>query len=291
MIDDFLAFLELEQRSPKNTLEAYKNDLLYWTENFGEIESAEDFSKLKIIEALKTLQNSNFKESTQHRKRAVLRSYIRFLAYKNSNLTAFLDLIPLSTEEEPLPKALDKSDIEQLLACVESSTEPRAERDTAFIHLLYSSGLRISEALSLTWKDIDEQREVLRVHGKGSKERFVPYSAAAATALKKYKEGTWSEWNKKFPKNLNIFISPRSASLTRMGAWKNVSFWSQKAGLGHIHPHVLRHSFATHLLAGGADVRIVQLLLGHTSLNTTEKYLKIDDSEVRKLFEEFHPLS
>lgn len=287
MVEDFLAFLELEQRSPKNTLEAYKNDLLYWSEIFEDF----SFSKEKILKALKKLQNSEFKESTQHRKRAVLRSYIRFLAYKNSDLVAYLDLIPLSLSEEPLPKALDKNEIEALIKTVETSGESRAERDSAFIHLLYSSGLRISEALTLSWKDIDEQRELLRVHGKGSKERFVPYSEAAAKALKRYKNGTWALWNQRFPRNLTVFISARSCSLTRMAAWKNLSYWSQKAGIGHIHPHILRHSFATHLLAGGADVRIVQTLLGHTSLNTTERYLKIDDSEVRKLFEEYHPLS
>lgn len=258
MVEDFLAFLELEQRSPKNTLEAYKNDLLYWSEIFEDF----SFSKEKILKALKKLQNSEFKESTQHRKRAVLRSYIRFLAYKNSDLVAYLDLIPLSLSEEPLPKALDKNEIEALIKTVETSGEARAERDSAFIHLLYSSGLRISEALTLSWKDIDEQRELLRVHGKGSKERFVPYSEAAAKALKRYKNGTWALWNQRFPRNLTVFISARSSSLTRMAAWKNLSYWSQKAGIGHIHPHILRHSFATHLLAGGADVRIVQTLLG-----------------------------
>ncbi len=290
MVEDFLSFLELEQRAPKNTLEAYRNDLVFWANVFGNIEKSSSFSKASILEALKKLQNSEFKESTQHRKRAVLRSYLRFLAYKDSSLSAFLDLIPLSLFEEPLPKALDREEIENLLTCIESSSDIRSERDSAFVNLLYSSGLRISEALSLSWRDIDEQREVLRVHGKGAKERFVPYSERSARALKRYHTGTWKLWNKRFPKNDKIFITPRSSSLTRMGAWKNLSHWSQKAGLGHIHPHILRHSFATHLLAGGADVRIVQSLLGHTSLNTTERYLKIDDADVRKLFEEYHPL-
>ncbi|MEZ4814672.1 MAG: tyrosine-type recombinase/integrase [Bdellovibrionota bacterium] len=290
MVEEFLSFLELEQRSPRNTLEAYKNDLIFWKDVFGSIEDSSAFSKASILAALKKLNASEFKESTQHRKRAVLRSYLRFLAYKDNNLSAFLDLIPLPLHEEPLPKALDKAEIESLLSCIENSTDIRSERDSVFANLLYSSGLRISEALTLSWRDIDEQREVLRVHGKGAKERFVPYSARSSKALNKYHKGTWQLWNKKFPKNDKIFITPRSSSLTRMGAWKNLSHWSQKAGLGHIHPHVLRHSFATHLLAGGADVRIVQSLLGHTSLNTTERYLKIDDSEVRKLFEEYHPL-
>lgn len=290
MTEDFLSFLELEQRSPRNTLEAYRTDLVYWTEVFGDIKTSESFNKKSILNALKKLQNSEFKESTQHRKRAVLRSYIRFLAYKDSQLSAYLDLIPLSLFEEPLPKALDREDVETLLSCIEESADIRSERDSAFVNLLYSSGLRISEALGLSWRDIDEQREVLRVHGKGAKERFVPYSERSTKALNRYHKGTWALWNKKFPKNDKIFITPRSSSLTRMGAWKNLSYWSQKAGLGHIHPHILRHSFATHLLAGGADVRIVQSLLGHTSLNTTERYLKIDDADVRKLFEEYHPL-
>jgi len=288
--EKFLDFLALEQRSPENTLEAYKNDLDLWSTFFGSLDDPELFNKQNILSALKKLQSSDFKESTKHRKRAVLRSYLRFLSYSHKNIGNILDLIPASLHEEPLPQALEVADIEKLLDCVENSPEIRAERDAAFINILYSSGLRISEALGLSWRDIDEQREVLRVHGKGSKERFVPYSDRSSRALKKYQKNTWSLWNKKFPKNDRVFISPRSHSLTRMGAWKNVSFWSEKAGLGHIHPHVLRHSFATHLLAGGADVRIVQALLGHSSLNTTERYLKIDDKEIKKLFEEYHPL-
>ncbi len=288
--ENFLSFLALEQRSSQHTLDAYENDLRYWQANFSDFENPATLSKESVLAALKKLSQSDFKESTQHRKRAVLRSYLRYLGYVSFDLSALLDLIPLSTFEEPLPKALSIEEIEKLLDCVENSIDPRSERDTAFLNLLYSSGLRISEALNLCWKDIDEQREVLRIHGKGSKERFVPYSARAAKALNAYQNGNWKLWNKKYPKNDRVFMSNRSTSLTRMGAWKNVSFWAQAAGLGHVHPHALRHSFATHLLGGGADVRIVQALLGHSSLNTTERYLKIEDTEIKKLFEEYHPL-
>ena len=313
--EDFLSFLELEQRAANNTLEAYKSDLVQWS-SIIDLEKPLFLTKEKLNTALKKLTQSPFKESTQHRKRAVLRSYLRFLSYYdaklNSKIGSLVDLIPLSLHEEPLPKALSVDEINALLSAAEKNTKKeylsKAQRDACLLNFLYSSGLRISEALTLKWEDIDEQRQVLRVLGKGSKERFVPYTERSATALSRYQEGAWATWRtavnppvkaKGIPKKLLrkkmtsqelVFRTPRGTNLTRMGAWKCVSFWSQRAGLGHIHPHALRHSFATHLLAGGADVRVVQTLLGHSSLNTTERYLKIDDQDVRKLFEDFHPL-
>ena len=265
------------------TLEAYENDLKFWTAHLRE------FSEQSVFAALKILDEQKFKESTKHRKRAVLRSYLRFGAYSNPSWNKLVPLVPMNNQSDLLPKALSIEEVRQLLNCAEMANVERAERDYALLNLLYSAGLRISEALALRWTDLDEQKQILCAEGKGSKQRLIPYSERSARALEKFKSGAWEKWRKNQNQKM-IFISPRGKVLSRMGAWKIVSYWSQQAGIGHIHPHVLRHSFATHLLAGGADVRVVQALLGHSSINTTERYLKIDDQDVRKLFADFHPL-
>jgi site-specific recombinase XerD len=291
-LENFLEYLAHEQRVSPLTVEAYKNDLFFWKKALPSLSEENPCSKMPqdFLKALEDLKKQKYKESTQHRKRAVLRSFLRFRSYSNDSWSGFVNLVPISNHEELLPKALSVKDVSLLIDTIESSQDTRAERDAALVNLLYSSGLRISEALSLEWTHLDEQRQVLRVLGKGDKERLVPYSERSARALEKYKKNTWQKWSSVKSKIPAIFISARSSSMTRMGAWKILSFWSQMAGLEHIHPHVLRHSFATHLLAGGADVRIVQCLLGHSSINTTERYLKIEDEDVHRLFREHHPL-
>ena len=291
-LENFLEYLAHEQRVSPLTVEAYKNDLFFWKKALPSLFEENPCSKMPqdFLKALEDLKKQKYKESTQHRKRAVLRSFLRFRSYSDDSWSGFVNLVPLSNHEELLPKALSVKDVSLLIDTVESSQDARAERDAVLVNLLYSSGLRISEALSLEWTHLDEQRQVLRVLGKGDKERLVPYSERSARALEKYKKNTWQKWSSVKSKIPAIFISARSSRMTRMGAWKTLSFWSQMAGLEHIHPHVLRHSFATHLLAGGADVRIVQCLLGHSSINTTERYLKIEDEDVHRLFREHHPL-
>lgn len=290
----FLDYLAHEQRVSVLTVEAYQNDLKFWTKAIPELEKSQNIPKKSfesaLNSALKELDKQELKESTQHRKRAVLRSFLRFRSYTDPDWSGLAELVPLNNHEELFPKALSIEEIGMILETLENSKEARAERDYALLNLLYSSGLRISEALALSWPDLDEQKQVLRAHGKGNKERLVPYSERTARALNTFRTHSWHLWSKKDAKLRAIFISPRGKTLSRMGAWKIVSYWSQKSGVGHIHPHVLRHSFATHLLAGGADVRVVQALLGHSSINTTERYLKIDDQDVKKLFEDFHPL-
>jgi integrase/recombinase XerD len=297
LLESFLDYLAHEQRVSPLTIEAYKNDLLFWQKTLSSltVENPTPQTSSDFLKALENLKNQKYKESTQHRKRAVLRSFLRFRSYQRDSWASYVNLIPLSNHEELLPKALSVKEVSVLLETIENSNDTRSERDAAFVNLLYSSGLRVSEALNLEWTHLDEQRQVLRVLGKGAKERLVPYSERSARALDKYKKNSWQKWScgklKEKSKTRAIFISARSKNLTRMGAWKALSFWSQMAGLEHVHPHVLRHSFATHLLGGGADVRVVQCLLGHSSINTTERYLKIEDEDVQRLFRDYHPLA
>ncbi len=281
----FLSYLAHERRASENTLSAYASDLSFWAEIISNIESAFPLHKDEISRALEILYKLDLKESTQHRKRAVLRSYLRFRAYIDAEWSSLVEYVPLSTHEELLPKALSINDINLLIQSCEKETDSKSLRDSVLINLLYSSGLRVSEALSLKWSDLDRQRQVLKVLGKGSKERLVPYSERCSRALNSFEKCHP-------PKNASVYILSnfRGGALSRMAAWKRVVARGLEAGLEHVHPHVLRHSFATHLLGGGADVRVVQALLGHNSINTTERYLKVDDQDVKKLFEEYHPL-
>jgi len=207
-----------------------------------------------------------------------------------------LDDLPPGIEEPPLPKALSLDEVKQFLEIeldgLSGPARKRALRNRALLELTYASGLRVTEVAELSLQNIDEDQGVLRIVGKGSKERFVPYSDRSWSWVQKYIDEVREEWAESAPHKFRdtLFLSHRSRGLSRMGIWKIVNQRSLECGVDDVHPHMLRHSFATHLLQGGADIRVVQTLLGHSSLNTTERYLKIDDSELQKVFETLHPL-
>jgi integrase/recombinase XerD len=291
-LDDFLWYLQCEKRLSPHSLSAYKADLKSWSKAGLDIFASSVPPEEKLLEALEVFEESEFKGSTQARRAASLRSFIRYRALLDPQWSHLLSKVPALREDLPFPKALSVSEVEKLLD-FEVGADQRLLRNRALLEILYASGLRVSEAIGLTWSAVDEDRGVLRIFGKGSKERFVPYSERAGEWLLRYREQAWSEWSDKaLKKNKNfVFLSHLAKPLSRMGVWKIVHQRALEAGMDDsVHPHMLRHSFATHLIQGGADVRVVQLLLGHSSLNTTERYLKITDSELRQVFDEFHPL-
>jgi integrase/recombinase XerD len=292
ILDDFLWYLQGEKRLSKNSFEAYKNDLRAWNETgLGLLaDSVPEVENLR--EALKNFEKENLKSSTLARRSASLRAYLRYRSLLDASWAPLIEEVPTPQEELPFPKALQIAEVEALLD-FEPKGDARLLRNRALLELVYASGLRVSEAIHLQNSDIDENRGVLRILGKGQKERFVPYSERAGEWLELYREGAARDWAagalKKHKET--VFLSHLCRPLTRMGVWKILQKRSLEADIDcHVHPHMLRHSFATHLLQGGADVRVVQLLLGHSSLNTTERYLKITDSELRQVFDEFHPL-
>jgi integrase/recombinase XerD len=294
-LEDFIWYLQGEKRFSKNTVESYRFDLKFWMglgldpEALGP-PTPEDFDQM-----LDRFSSTDLAPASRSRRISSLRLFIRYrslLAAQHADEWLHrLSLTPKIREEVPLPKSLALSQIENFL-----DFDPAADlsllRDRALFEVIYASGLRISEALGLTWSVVRFSEELLLVQGKGSKERWVPSSRRALNWLQRFREQAWEGWSEGAPRKFrdHVFLSARGSPLTRMGAWKAFHRRSLISGIDDVHPHVLRHSFATHLLQGGADVRAVQMLLGHQSLTTTERYLKIDDQELKKLFAEFHPL-
>jgi integrase/recombinase XerD len=288
--EGFLDFLNSIKRLSPKTLEAYGHDLRWWESLGFDLNHSEAPSEEKIMELLEILQTQDFESATRSRRRSSLRSFARYRATAFLDWNRVLESVPGADASQDLPKALSTDEIKRLLH-FEAGDSPEGLRNKTLLEVLYACGLRISEALGLSWDDIDFQQNLLRVCGKGSKERVLPFSPRAAAWLQRWKDHP-GDWKKKAPtryKNV-VFLSSWGKPLSRMGAWKILHKRGLECGIEGLHPHILRHSLATHLIQGGADVRMVQKLLGHESLNTTSKYLKISDGELQSLFAEIHPL-
>ncbi len=224
------------------------------------------------------------------------RSYARLISSLRSFLNYLLltekikkDLTPVLTLPKippSLPKFLTRKEVEELLQAA-AGEKPARIRDRAMLELLYATGLRATELVSLRMEDLDLEERFVKVRGKGGKERMVPFSLRALSWLRKYlrvREEICSA------PNPFLFITRRCKPMTRQGLWKKIKQYAEKAGLGErVWPHVLRHSFATHLLEAGLDLRTIQILLGHSSLTTTQIYTHVDIARLRRIYDKFHP--
>lgn len=217
-----------------------------------------------------------------------LRIFFRFLTARGHVPADPAEKLPLPRLPHTLPQPLSQSEVSQLVAAP-AGDNPLEIRDRALLELLYASGLRIAEACGVRLEHLDEEGGVLRVTGKGSKTRLVPVGRAALDALALY-------LTKGRPKLLSsrsgaeIFLSVRGHPLTPARIWQLVRHYARQAGIEEaVHPHQLRHSFATHLLAGGADLRIIQEMLGHASIATTQIYTQVDRSQLKSIHQKFHP--
>jgi integrase/recombinase XerD len=295
LVLDFLAYLEFERGLSRNTLHAYRTDLL----QFGRFLDERDVSALEakatdvadFLEGLATGENIGkppASPATIHRKSACLRSF-----YRHLRRDGLLDTDPTATLSKPrrsrkLPQVLTRGDIEKLLS-QPHGTEPAALRDRALLELMYACGLRASEAIGLELMDVDVQEGVLRARGKGSKERIVPIGQAALKALRIYVERGRPVLVKGAPE-AHLFVNFRGGQLTRQGLYKIVRRHAATAGLAdRMSPHTLRHTFATHLLAGGCDLRSVQEMLGHADVSTTQLYTHLSSERLKDVYFRAHP--
>ncbi len=294
LVLDFLAYLEFERGLSRNTLEAYRSDLLQYGRFLAERHvSAIDASSADVVDfltALATGQGNGKPASpaTIHRKTACLRSFYRHLrrdGLRDSDPTAALSAPRRSRK---LPHVLTRGEVEKLLAQPRGS-EPAARRDRALLELMYACGLRASEAIGLDVTDVDLEDRVLRARGKGSKERVVPIGQVAARAVGSYLEHGRAGLVKGRPES-HLFVNFRGAALTRQGLYKIVRRHAVTAGLAdRMSPHTLRHSFATHLLAGGCDLRSVQEMLGHADVSTTQLYTHLSSERLKDVYFRAHP--
>jgi integrase/recombinase XerD len=291
---DFLAYLEFERGLSRNTLEAYRGDLLQFGRFLEERgRSAVDADTVDVGDFLTRLATGDAKHrpsspATIHRKSACLRSFYRHLrreGLRDSDPTAGLSAPRRSRK---LPHVLTRGEIERLLS-QPRGTDPHALRDRALLEVMYASGLRASEAIGLELGDVDLDERVLRARGKGSKERIVPIGQAALRALRVYLERGRPGLVRERPEP-HLFVNFRGGQLTRQGLYKIVRRHARSAGLAdRMSPHTLRHTFATHLLAGGCDLRSVQEMLGHADVSTTQLYTHLSSERLKDVYFRAHP--
>ncbi len=185
-----------------------------------------------------------------------------------------------------LPKSLSESEVEALLAAPDT-TATLGLRDRAMLELLYASGLRVSEIVGLPRDAVDLEAGILRVTGKGGKQRLVPFGKSAGRWLARYLQSARPALDRK--RSAGLFLSARGAGMTRQRFWQLIEGYGRAAGVQHLTPHALRHSFATHLLEHGADLRALQMMLGHADITTTQIYTRVSRSRLQRIYDEFHP--
>jgi integrase/recombinase XerD len=283
-LEGFLALLAA-RRAPR-TVEAYRRDLERLGRFLGGPISAATADQLEQYTA--ELRAEGLSPATLARKTAATRSFFRHLQLIGGRADNPAAEVSLPRRTRKLPRTLSPGEAERLIDAA-AGTTPRALRDRALVELLYGAGLRISEATGLDKGGVDLEERAVRVTGKGGKERVVPIGREAAEALRRYLARGRPYLDRRH--RAELFLNAKGGALTRSGAFLILRRLAGSAGLeeGRVHPHLLRHSFATHLLEGGADLRSVQEMLGHADLSTTELYTHVTDRRRRESYFQAHP--
>ncbi len=287
-IDRYLDYLKVERNLRPASLQAYAADIqtfvAYCKQRKTRLLNAE---RLHVSGYLAGLSNRHLSARSQARALSALRGLYRFALAEGLIRNDPTALVAAPKVVLPLPKLLSHGEVLQLLAAPNSNS-PEGARDRAMLYLLYACGLRVSELTRIPLANVDLDQGHLRVTGKGQKQRFVPIGEAALTQITFYLREVRPKWDKHRAREL--FISRRGRGLSRQAFWLLIKRYAQKAGIPKtISPHVLRHSFATHMLEGGADLRVLQTLLGHADISTTQVYTHITEDRLRNLIDKHHP--
>lgn len=289
---NYLSYISLEKGLSDNTFESYLHDLKVYAEYLivTSIPSFRD-SKSDIISSFLTyLSDLGIEASSRTRYLSSLRGLHQFLLAIGKSNSNPADIVDMPKSGRKLPESLNINQVEQILTQPDTSSYAGI-RDKAMLETMYACGLRVSELITLKQRDIIEDIEIIRVFGKGNKERIVPIGSVALEWINKYKE-VRVMFVKGQATDDALFLNQRGKPLSRMGFWKILDKYARESGLEtHVHPHMLRHSFATHLLEGGADLRIVQEMLGHSDISTTQIYTHIDRDFIKEVHRTFHPRS
>jgi integrase/recombinase XerD len=283
-LEGFLALLAAN-RAPR-TVEAYRRDLTDISTRLGRPLAAVSTEELERY--LAELRAAGLSAATVARRTAAARSFFRHLVLLGRRADNPAAAVALPRKRRQLPRTLSPSEVERLIDAA-AGTTPRSLRDRGLVELLYGAGLRVSEAVGLAKTDVDLEQRIVRATGKGNKERIVPLGRPAAEALRRYLGRGRPHLDRRHRPEL--FLNAQGGALTRAGVFLILRRLALKAGLDpeRVHPHLLRHSFATHLLEGGADLRSVQEMLGHADLSTTELYTHVSDRRRRDLYFRAHP--
>jgi integrase/recombinase XerD len=287
-LDEYIQHLRVERGLSKHTIAGYASDLIKfatWLEDNGVV--LDDVDESTVAGFLVSLSQEGRSARTQARALSSLRGFFRFLVEERRRERDPTELLEGPKLLARLPDILNRDEVLRLLEAPSGDKANRV-RDRAMLHTMYASGLRVSELVDLDLGDVNLEEGFLAVLGKGNKRRIVPLGAHAREALGRYLSDVRPKWAK--PSSRSCFVTARGKAMTRQSFWAIVKKYARAAGITKsISPHKLRHSFATHLLAGGADLRSVQTMLGHADISTTQIYTHVSGDHLRKMHERYHP--
>lgn len=291
LIEEYFAYLAIERGSSPLTIEAYSKDLKEYREFIEERgkHSIDDIDRADIIAFQRKLLKEGFAVSTVERKLSAIKGLHRFALREGYTINDPAQAIPLPKKPNRLPDVLSIEQVAILLDAMDTSTL-LGKRDACMLEMLYGCGLRVSELVNLDYANVLVRKEFLRVFGKGSKERMVPISGVALEKTIEYRNEVRPELiNPKNPGNPAFFLNARGGRLTRQSVHRIVARAGLSIDVKNLHPHTLRHSFATHLLEGGADLRSIQDMLGHADIATTQIYTHVQMEHLKEEYLASHP--
>lgn len=290
-ISDFKYHLK-QLRLSDNTIDAYISDLLQYEEfmyKYEQIEDVNDISRENVNKYIQSLKRKNLSKTTINRKIIAIKDFHKFLLKENITKENPTEKIDNQKPDKALPTVLSVDEINKMISSI-NGEEPLDIRNRAMMELLYAAGLRISELLDLKQENVHlREKYIIVKEGKGNKDRYIPIGEMAVVSLRKYREEVRPLIAQKGVNNL--FVNYKGEPMTRQAVFKYIKKLAEDNGITKtISPHTIRHSFATHLLEGGADLRVVQELLGHEDISTTQIYTHLDKSKIRNIYDNTHPL-
>ena len=291
-INLFINFLNIEKGLSTNTIEAYKNDLydLINQTFMKTVTNWNKFDRSHFQQFVEVMNSREYKQSTKSRKIACFKSFIKFLL-----LEEFIKINPLKEVRQPrnnqkIPKTLSSNQVEKILEYSSKGTANKDIRDNAMIELMYATGIRVTEIVNLNLNDIDLYSATIKVNGKGGKQRIIPLHEWSVKILDNYITNIRPRFLKNISNQTSVFVSNRGKRMSRQNFWLQIKNIASNSGITtNLSPHIFRHSFATHLLYGGASIRHVQELLGHSNLETTQIYTHVGNIKLRNVYNSSHP--
>lgn len=289
---EYIIYLKIERGLSANTVTSYKRDiekyLTFLTEK--KITQLDEVSRFEILDFLQTLRQSGAADNSIIRMVSSLRKFHQYLKRESIVSDDPMQLIDTPKKASTLPKAISPQAVEQLLEAPDTTT-PLGVRDRTILELMYATGLRISELVNLKLSDMHLTMGFIQTMGKGEKERIIPLGEIARQWLDHYLDGARVYLQDQSAETSEyVFLNSRGKGLSRQGVWKKVKQLALEAGINqNVTPHTLRHSFATHLLENGADLRMVQELLGHADISTTQIYTHITKTRLKQVYSDYHP--
>jgi len=292
LLDSFLAYLAVEKGLSKNTLESYGRDVrkfvLYLEEN--KVSSVQNIKYEIILDFLSHFKKQGFSDTTTVRTIVSIKQFFKYLLVEKIIKEDPTSQIRTPRMKKSIPGVISLEEVERILASPDEST-PEGIRDTAMLEVLYATGVRVSELIGLKLNDVNFEMGFIVVYGKGSKERIVPMGGQALEKLKPYMELSRPALLKT-KESKALFVTRRRKGMTRQGFWKLIKTHAINSGISkNISPHTLRHSFATHLLERGADLRSIQIMLGHSDISTTQIYTHVESERLKEIHKKYHPRS